>query len=207
MSAGAGALLISFFTWRLHSYQMETDRKLERETAALRARLNESETRTANGLNRMIAQRVIEAQAPSVPAPHGDQTAAVQDATTQGPIGAPSAAAARTLEIAKKLDEYASSEQVDPEWSAASTEGAKSAFVDVAGSRIQSADCRTKLCRFVITSDSKDDQLAIARQITGVGPFAEDVWYHYDYESTPPRATLYVSRHGVPLMSVIGNGK
>jgi hypothetical protein len=195
------AIAVGGVAWFLYTRQDAAQRELARETASLRARLEQAERSRDSELPRAIAEGLRRSAPLPAPAASGQLAP-----TALGEAGVvPPAALARSEAMAQRLEQLVSSEPADARWSSETTAAARTVFASVTGSRLVTADCQTSLCRFVVTSDSLDAQRGLADQLVGQGPFNEEVWYYYDHESTPPKATLYTSRKGVPLSALLGD--
>ncbi len=192
------ALGVGGIAWSMYARQDAAQRSLQQETAHLREQVAAAERSREGELPRAIAE--------------GLRTLSPAAATPSAPLASPAATAsaprsarARSQEMASRLDQLVSTERTDPVWSSETARAAEATLATVTGSRLRSAECRTSLCRFVVSNDSLEAQHGLAEQIAGQGPFAEDVWYYYDRESNPPQTTLYVARHGVPLRTLLGD--
>lgn len=184
--------------WFFHVRHEEAQRELARETASLRARIEQAEGSRDRELPRAVAEGLRRSLAAPV------STSSVLPSAAQDAGAAPVSAAARSEAMAQRLDALVAKEPAEPRWSRETADAAVAVFASVTGSRLVSADCRTNLCRFEVTSDSVDAQRELADQLVGQGPFAEDVWYYYDHEAQPPKATLFSARKGVPLGALLG---
>lgn len=102
-----------------------------------------------------------------------------------------------------RLDTYLAGETVDAAWSPETTRGIQTTMASVEGHKLISADCRTRLCRVVVESDSSEEQRELPQKVAGNGPFKQDVFYRYDFESKPPKTTLYVARAKTSLGSLV----
>lgn len=189
-------VLIGGGGWWLYSIQTGTRQELEREAAALRRQLDAAKRAPRSEERTIVVERLV-------PTPVAEGSAAPAPPSAAEAASAALQSEHRAEEIARRLDEFAAAEPADAQWGSEMTNDAHTAFRAVAGSQLKSADCRASLCRFVVSSESAEQQRQLANQIAGVGPFAEDVWYRYDTESIPPTTTPYVARHGIPLMSVL----
>jgi hypothetical protein len=104
--------------------------------------------------------------------------------------------------LGNRLDEYLSTEPVDAAWSPETTRALGATLRATTGQKLVKAECATHLCRVVVESDSAEEQRQLPQKISGTAPFNQDVFYRYDFESTPPKTTLYVAREGTPLGSL-----
>jgi len=197
------AIAVGGIAWFFYARQDAAQRELARETASLRARLEQAERSRDSELPRVIAEGLRRSVSPPGPVASGQL-----GPTALGEAGVVSPSArARSEAMAQRLEQLVASEPVDAHWSSDTTAAARTVFTSVRGSRLITADCQTSLCRFVVASDSLDAQRELADQLVGHGPFNEEVWYYYDHESTPPKATLYTSRKGVPLSALLSEAR
>lgn len=194
-----GALAVG---WFFHARHEEAQRELARETASLRARIEQAETSRDRELPRAVAEGLRRSLA--VPASNSSVQPSAA-ALPQDAGAAPVSAIARSEAMAQRLDALVAKEPAEPRWSRETADAAAAVFASVTGSRLVSADCRTSLCRFEVTSDSVDAQRELADQLVGQGPFAEDVWFYYDHEAQPPKVTLFSARKGVPLGALLND--
>lgn len=105
----------------------------------------------------------------------------------------------------EKLDAELGRESIDRAWSAGTSSDINAVFKPLTSSQLVNVDCRSSLCRVLIRHDSAEDQHGFAKKILGAPPFDQDVLFRYDFDSTPPKTTLYVARQGVSLPQLVGD--
>jgi hypothetical protein len=187
--------------------------------AQLRAELAElrGELRTvsaAHGAALGAAAHIQSSPAPAaVPTGANDAAGSSRGATTSAPSAPvdPQAFAAeqmrRANEAAKrvgdKLDTVLAADQVDTVWLADTSRAVDRVFGAIADSHVRSTECGSRLCRVVVEEKTTDELRALASQIADKPPFDQDVLYRYDMEASPPRVTLYVTRPGTEMASLV----
>jgi hypothetical protein len=133
--------------------------------------------------------------------------------TSDGQLAAPSAspASARDAQerdfarqqaaerIGAKLEDQLLAEPVDPVWRAGALHSIDTAFGAIKTSRVVEAECKSRLCRVVVVSDSAEEQRLLGEKLLTQAPFDQQVYFKYDLEAKPPKTTLYVGREGTEL--------
>jgi len=113
----------------------------------------------------------------------------------------------RNVQVANRLgdqlDARLAAEAPDPRWAAATASAIRSTVAAISGDKLLSSDCKASLCRVEIEHDSPAEQHRLAKSVLGSGPFEQDVMFRYDFDSSPPRTTMYVAREGIAIRSLV----
>jgi len=104
--------------------------------------------------------------------------------------------------VGDQLDELLSTDVVDARWRAETVQAVNGVFAEVAG-KVRSTDCGSKLCRVVVEEPSAAELRALPKQISERPPFNSDVLYRYDMDANPPSVTMYVTRGGTTMASLV----
>jgi hypothetical protein len=101
-----------------------------------------------------------------------------------------------------QLDAYLASDGVDARWRSDTINSVNAVFADLPG-KVLDAECGSHLCRVVVQRSSTEEIRTLASQIVGKAPFDQDVLYRYDLGASPPKVTLYVTRAGTQMASLV----
>ncbi|HEU4577824.1 MAG TPA: hypothetical protein VFS67_06200 [Polyangiaceae bacterium] len=100
-------------------------------------------------------------------------------------------------ELFSSLEARLESEPVDAEWSTHTVREIREvAAANLPRTRLDGVECGASMCRVAFHHDSREDQLGIGRTLGRLPPFSTGAVYDYDFESDPPKTTLFLVRPG-----------
>lgn len=104
--------------------------------------------------------------------------------------------------VGDKLDALLATDTVDAPWRADTTRDVSAAFADVPG-KVIGTDCGSNLCRVVVEEPDAASMHDLPQKISQRPPFDSDVLFRYDMDANPPSVTLYVTRKGIAMASLV----
>jgi hypothetical protein len=110
----------------------------------------------------------------------------------------------RAQAVAESFDRRLLTEPRDVAWGNEAVTQATESLAKVPGATVLSSTCASTVCRVELSQQSNDEQRALGSSISNSPPFDQGTLYRYDYDSVPPKTTLYVIRRGHDLTELAG---